>query len=427
MRAVRPGLVGIAAMHALETDEVLALAARVRRPRPGRPIVVGGHTAAAYPDPFLAGAVDAVVLDDGERALPAVADALERGGVLGSVPGLAIRGESARSCGPRRQTRPFVLDDVPLPARHHVSGWRRQYACLAHRPAWLIETARGCPFRCSFCSIWQLHARSVRERSIESVCQDFASAGDHVFIADDLFWYHPSRSLALAQELRRRGIRKQWILVQSRVDLVARHAGLLEAWRPLARDFDMFFGLEAATNQGLSGLVKDATIDQTAEGIGVARSLRYGVTGNFVIDPAWSEADFERLWAFVERHALYQAGFTILTPLPGTAYFDQMLPQLRARRWSQFDMHHLLWEPALGAQRFFELYCETWRRSVLNLGGRKSVWRWLREVDPRNALFLLRALRRTQRMMDPAHYLAEHDLGAAAEMMGEARQALEAG
>jgi len=54
--------------------------------------------------------------------------------------------------------------------------------------------------------------------------------------------------------------------------------------------------------------------------------------------------------------------------------------------------------------------CETWRRSVLNLSGRKSLWQWLREVDPRNAWFLIRALRRTQRMMHPAHYLAEYRL-----------------
>src|SRR6185295_9919535 len=135
-----------------------------------------------------------------------------------------------------------------------------------------------------------------------------------------------------------------------------------------------------------------------------------GVTGNFVIDPAWGESDFESLWQFVERHRLFQAGFTILTPLPGTAYFDEMRRTLRARRWSQFDMHHLLWEPALGARRFFELYCETWRRSVLNLKGRKRLDQWLREVEPRNALFLFRALRRTQHMMDPGHYLAEYDL-----------------
>jgi hopanoid C-3 methylase len=86
-----------------------------------------------------------------------------------------------------------------------------------------------------------------------------------------------------------------------------------------------------------------------------------------------------------------------------------------ARHWSRCDRHHLLWEPALGPRRFFELYCETWRRSVLNLRGRKRAWHWLREVDPANALFLLRALRRTQRLMDPDHYLQEYDLAPAPE------------
>ncbi|MGE0448062.1 MAG: radical SAM protein [Vicinamibacterales bacterium] len=408
----RPGLVGIAAMHALETDEVLALAARVRRLAPGVPIVVGGHTAAAYPGPFLSRDVDAVVLDDGERAVPRVCAALDRGQPLDTVPGLATRGASGEMV--RTDTPPdrFELDDVPLPARHHVGGWRRQYACLAHRPVWLIETARGCPFRCSFCSIWQLHARTVRERAIDAVAADFESVGDHVFVADDLFWHHPSRSRALAAELVRRGVRKQWVLVQSRVDVVARHPELLEAWKPIAREFDIFFGLEAATDEGLRDLAKDATLDHTAAGIDVARRHGYGVTGNFVIDPAWREADFERLWSFVEKHELHQAGFTILTPLPGTAYFEEMRPAVRARRWADFDMHHVLWEPALGAERFFELYCETWRRSILNLAGRKSIWRWLREVDLRNAPSLWKALKRSQRMMEPSHFLREYHLAA---------------
>jgi radical SAM superfamily enzyme YgiQ (UPF0313 family) len=397
-------------MHALETENVLELAARVRRVLPDVPLIVGGHTAAAYPQPFSRAGIDAVVLDDGERAVPAIADAIAASRDFREVPGLAV-------ATPRGWTKTpdpaevFELDAVPRPAREHVRPWRRQYACLAHRPAWLVETARGCPFRCSFCSIWQLHARSVRERSIESVCRDFEQAGDHVFVADDLFWYHPPRSLALAQELRRRGVRKRWILAQSRVDLVARNAALLEAWRPVAQDFDIFFGLEAATNEGLSGLTKDATVDHTGQGVEVARALKYGVTGNFVIDPAWTEPDFERLWAFVERYSLFQAGFTVLTPLPGTSYFEEMKSRVASRPWAHFDMHHLLWEPALGAERFFELYCETWRRSVLNLKGRKSIWRWLREVDPRNMIFLLRALARTQRMMKPEHYIAEYESG----------------
>ena len=397
-------------MHALETDNVLELAARVRRASPDVPIIIGGHTASAYPAPFLSRDVTAVVVDDGERAVPRVVAALESGTPLTAIAGLVLRDDSGAHVRTQGELGTLVLDAVPRPSRRHVDTRRKEYACLAHRPVWLIETARGCPFRCSFCSIWQLHGRTVRERSIGSVADDFMAVGDDVFVADDLFWYHPARSLALAEELKRRGVRKRWILVQSRVDLVARQPDLLEAWRPIAKDFDVFFGLEAATNDGLRGLVKDATVDQSARGIEVARRLKYGVTGNFVIDPSWHEEDFERLWAFVERFQLYQAGFTILTPLPGTTYFEEMRPKIGVRQWSHFDMHHLLWEPALGPERFFDLYCETWRRSVLNLKGRKSMWQWMREVDPWNALFLLRALRRTQKMLEPSHYLHEYAL-----------------
>jgi hopanoid C-3 methylase len=423
IRAARPDVVGIAAMHALETDEVVALARRVREIAPEVPIAIGGHTAAAYPEPFLVPETAAVVVDDGERAFPLLCEAIARREPLTGVPGLALRARDGAVIRTAGETGTLALDEVPLPARHHVASWRRQYACLAHRPAWLVETARGCPFRCAFCSIWQLHQRAVRERSIDAVCRDFASVGDHVFVADDLFWHHPSRSLELAHELRRRGVRKAWILVQSRTDLVGRHPELLDAWRPIAKDFDIFFGLEAATDEGLDGLVKDSTVDETMQGVGVARERKYGVTGNFVIDPAWTEADFERLWAFVERHRLFQAGFTILTPLPGTKYFDDMRQTLRARRWSHFDMHHLLWEPRLGPRRFFELYCETWRRSVLNLKGRKGLTQWMREVDLSNAWFLIQALRRTQRLMDVEHYLTEYDLAPSVdELLGGARR-----
>ncbi|MFN8058751.1 MAG: radical SAM protein [Vicinamibacterales bacterium] len=413
----RPGLVGIACMHALETQPVLDVAALIRRQSPGSAILIGGHSAAAYPAPFFDAGADAICVDDGERVVPLVAAALDAGRGLHTVPGLfvPIDGAYRQTEG---ETGTYDLDDVPLPSREHLARWRGQYACLAHRPTWLVETTRGCPFRCSFCSIWQLHQRSIRERGIDAVCRDLAAVGDHVFVADDLFWHHPSRSEALALELRRRGVRKRWVLVQSRVDVVARHPELLEAWRPIAREFDVFFGLEAATDEGLHGLTKDTTVGRTADAIEIARDMGYGVTGNFVIDPAWREADFERLWAFVERHRLFQAGFTILTPLPGTAYFEDMRPRIRATEWAQFDMHHLLWEPALGVERFFELYCETWRRSVLNLRGRKSFWQWMRQVDLRNLPFLVRALRRTQHMMDPAHYLAEHRLGLPGELVG---------
>ena len=75
--------------------------------------------------------------------------------------------------------------------------------------------------------------------------------------------------------------------------------------------------------------------------------------------------------------------------------------------WDQFDLHHLLWKPRLTVERFFELLSETWRRTVLNAGGRKKWWQWLRNADLRNTGHMARILARAQKSMGPQAYLAE--------------------
>ncbi len=417
LRKYRPDLVGVASMHTLETEDALDLIRRVRRQSPDLPLIVGGHAAAAFPSPFFRSEVDAICAQDGERVIPELVDALASGRPRSTVGGLLLKGEDGTFRSTSRSSEAVSLDEVPLPSRRHVDSWRKEYACLQFRPMWLVETARGCSYRCKFCSVWPMFDRSFRERSIDAVCRDLASVGPHVFVADDLFWCHAARSLELASELLRRGIRKEYMLVQSRVDLVAQHADLLEAWRPVAKNFDIFFGLEAATDDYLKSLNKDTTTRYAIEAIRVARELRYGVTGNFVIDPDWVESDFERLWAFMDHHQLSRAGFTLLTPLPGTPFYEEMKGTIRATSWSQFDMHHLLWEPKLGVHRFFELYCETWRRSVLNLRGQKQWWQWAKQVKIRDLPFLAQLLRRTQHMMNPKSYLAEHRLADVPEVL----------
>ena len=407
LRRFRPDLVGISCMHAVEYGSVLTLARELRGRLPGVPLIVGGHTTAAWPAPLEVGEIDALCVGDGEQVMPRVVETLARGGALEEVAGLRLPSEAGWDVTPGA-VEPVDLDAVPLPARNLLERYRSRYHCLLFRPVWLVETARGCPFRCTFCSVWSLYQRSFRERHVSAVADDFEAVGENVFVVDDLFWHHPERSLELARILVRRGVRKRWVLVQTRTDLVCRHPELLEAWRPLARDFDIFFGLEAPSDRGLEKLSKDATISQTVEAADLARSLRYGVTGNFVIDPDWVEADFQELWEFVREHGFERAGYTILTPLPGTDLYRDHPHLRRDEPWFKYDMHHLLWEPRLGPERFFELYAETWRRSILNLGGRKRWWDWARQVRPAQVPYLTRVLLRTQRMMHREAYLAEY-------------------
>ncbi|MBE2886601.1 B12-binding domain-containing radical SAM protein [Geobacter anodireducens] len=408
VRRTRPRLVGISCLHALEYERVVETAREVRRASPDAFIFVGGHAAAAFPAPLECDAVDAICRDDGEEIVPLVAAALAKGGRLDEVPGLRLREPDGWRDTPclDRQT---CLDLVPLPARDLVDRHRSGYHCLLFKPVWLVETARGCPHRCSFCSVWQLYGRSCRERSIAAVVEDFATAGDSIFVADDLFWHNPARSLELADALKKRGVFKRWILVQTRTDLICRSADLMAAWRPLAKDFDIFLGLEAATDKGLAGITKDSGVAESVEAVRLARELRYGINGNFLIDPDWDEDDFRDLWDFVARYGLQRAGFTILTPLPGTDFFREVAPRIARQPWSNFDMHHLLWEPRVGAPRFFELYAETWRRSILNTSGDKSLVDWMKQVRPSQIPYIARVLWRTQRMMKPEAYLREYE------------------
>lgn len=415
VRRTRPRVVGISCTHALEYDKVRETALEVRRASPGVFVIVGGHAAACHPSPLEVDGIDAVCLDDGEEIVPALVDAIKQGTPLETVPMLRLRTRDGWVSTPRSLGR-TSLDAVPLPARDLVSRHRNGYHCLLFKPVGLVETARGCPHRCSFCSVWQLYGRSFRERSIGAVVDDFATAGDSIFVADDLFWNLTERSLELAGALRKRGVKKRWILVQTRTDMICRQQELLEAWRPLAKDFDIFLGLEAATDAGLSRVDKDVPVSESVEAVRIARSLRYGVNGNFLVDPDWGEEDFRRLWEFVACHGLQRAGYTILTPLPGTDYFRKIAPRLAGQPWSNYDMHHVLWEPRLGARRFFELYAETWRKSILNTSGEKRWVDWMRQIRPAQIPYLARVLWRTQRMMNAGAYLREHGKTSRAPM-----------
>ncbi len=407
VKRTKPQMVGIGCLHTLEFDQVIETAREVRRTNPEVFILVGGHAAAAYSKALECAEIDAIAVDDGEEIVPLVAEAVDKGGSLADVPGLRLKtGDGWVSTPPLPQRT--SLDLVPLPARHLVERHRSGYHCLLFKPVWLIETARGCPHNCSFCSVWQLYDRSCRERNLEAVVEDFAACGDSIFVADDLFWYNPARSLELARALKRRGVFKRWILVQTRTDLIRRSAELMEAWRPLAKDFDIFLGLEAASDNGLDGLDKGANLEDSVEAVRIARSLKYGINGNFLVDTDWEEADFRELWGFVEQYGLQRAGFTIRTPLPGTDYHRQMADRVSGQQWANYDMHHLLWEPRIGAERFFELYAETWRRSILNTAGDKGIMDWIRQVRPSQIPYIMRVLWRTQRMMKPAEYLKEH-------------------
>jgi hopanoid C-3 methylase len=408
LKSFRPDVVGISCLHILDAHSTLRLASEVKTFDKNIFVVVGGHAASAYPQALQGShSIDALCLGEGERFMPALCDTLEQKLEFTGIPSLALRSESGEFRESNAERELLDLGRAQPPDRSTISAYRKNYCCLNYMSIWALETTRGCPHKCNFCSVWQFYKGSCRFHNPESVCNDFAAIGRNVFVIDDIFWAEAKRSKELARMLIQSGVRKNWMLVQSRADIVARNPELLEIWRPLAQKFDIFFGFESATVSGLDSLNKRMDISETIQAVNVARKLGFGVTGNFIIDPSYTEEDFKELWQFVERHKLYRSGFTILTPLPGTEFYDQTKNRLQDFNWNHYDLHHLLWPPKLPVEKFFELYCETWRRSVLNLAGRKKWWSWLAGVRPTEIPRLAHILFRTQKLMNPKLYCSE--------------------
>ena len=416
LRRFRPRLVGIANMHTVDIPASLGAARAVKRYDRSIFTLMGGHSAAAYPDPHFDEHIDAISVGDGEVTVPAVVEAIEDRRPLTEVDDLWIRRDSGNGSGAPRpefertgsREQPFDLDDVPVPARHLVSRYQKHYLVVQKNPLYGAEMARGCPFRCSFCSIWRLMGRSFRFRSPASVLRDMRSTGENLFIVDDLFWYPRRRSVELGRELVKHGIRKDWVLVQTRLDTVARGAEQLEAWRPFSREFDIFFGFEAPSDKQLAKLDKDFDLKLVEEGVRAAREHRYGITGNFVVDPDWDEHDFRAMWDLVEHLKLTRVGYTILTPLPGTPLFDEMRHRIVEGDFSKYDMHHILFEPRLGRRRFFELFTQSWKRNVLSPTFSLSSWlRWVRQGKLSQLWLLARTIYQTQRIVSVDAYLRE--------------------
>src|SRR5262249_43911321 len=153
--------------------------------------------------------------------------ALAHGKDLKSVPGLAINTDGRWVFTGHAPSRPN-LDGYPLPARHLIAHYADHYYINFRKPLALMETARGCPFKCNFCSVWKFHESTFREKSPERVVQELQTiSAENIFITDDIFWMNVKRGEEMARQIKAAGIRK-YFTVQTRTDIICKFPHLIE-------------------------------------------------------------------------------------------------------------------------------------------------------------------------------------------------------
>ena len=298
---------------------------RLARER-GAHVVFGGIHATLFPEEVRErGGAHAVVTGDGDLVWPRLLADCENGSMRPSYEGGRIEGDAF---SPARW-------DL-LPSNRYMWG--------------SVQTVRGCPKHCSFCSVWRTDGQKPRQRQVNAVVSEVVALRRKGFrfilLADDNFYPVTKADLAAAD---RRADKTQLATLtairQERFDLMAQLEQLpedmvfftqitmeaaedpefLTAMRR-ARIRGALVGIESVTPEGLKAVYKnfnhagEALVTQLQS----FRSHGVHVLGSFIFGlPTDTPSTFDATADLAQRAGVSFAQFVMLTPFPGTVDFGK--------------------------------------------------------------------------------------------------------
>ncbi len=313
-------LVGITVMTSL-APRAYEISARFREREV--PVVLGGIHPTALPGEAVRHA-DAVVIGEAEGVWSRVlADAARR----------RLRRFYRSSARPELAGQPPPRRDLFRPGAYLTTA--------------TVETSRGCPFACEFCSVSRFYGRSYRWRPVSEVVEQVAALGQKVvFFVDDNIFGAPARARKLFEALAPLGL--TWV-GQSSIN-IARSTELLRlAARSGCRG--LFIGLESLVPENLRQVGKSLInrVEDYREAISRLQGHGIGVEGAFIFGLDGDDRGvFARTVDFARRIRLAAAQFGILTPFPGTPLRERLEREKRilTSAWNRYTISNVVFEPA---------------------------------------------------------------------------------
>ncbi len=410
LRDFQPHACGIGCSFTTEVYRSLDIARHVKQVLPDCFVFIGGHHPTLCPEDCTDPAIDAIALGEAESVVSDLLAAIGDRDRLEGVPGLVLNRPDGQYI--TRPRAPIAdLDALPFPARHLVADRRHLYYMGFHRPHALVETARGCPHRCKFCSVWRFYSGRLRHKSPERVLAELERvSAPHVFFTDDNFLSSVERAHRIADLITQHRIRKSYTF-QARADTIARNPDLLAHWKSVGR-ITVFVGIEKTEEDALEELRKKSTIADNEKALSAMKELGVGFSCNFIVPAEADREEFARLRSYVLGHGLHSASYSVLTPLPGTELYDEMKGQLATRNYELFDLFHAVTPTKLPLEEFYREFASLW--STSRAGGCSHTlyraWKLVKAlVTRRTTISNLRfGMNMARTLSDPRAYLQAH-------------------
>ena len=378
-----PDIIGISCNYTADVPTVRNLARSVRD-EVGKetPIVIGGHHISLRPEDMFIPEVSAVVIGPGEIPFQNVVRAWGEKRSLERVPNIWYQNKECEfisnvpplEISPKFTYNSEFMNERPTPRRDLVTAYRDGYYFLYYPDPYSVETARGCRFRCSFCSVWNFHGGEYDVESSNRTVQEIASLGEkakYVNLIDDLAFTDIDAAKETADELLLLGIKNRY-WAQIRADNVwpkdptkrLEHQKTFELLAKAGLDM-VLVGLESFDPKELKRVNKGSTVKQNVEAVKFLRSIGVKIWAAQIVFPNWTVEDFDRAIAINQELGVECPQFTILTPLPGTPDYDNAKKegQLTTEDPGKYDFFHWVVPTILPPEEMYRQIARLYRET----------------------------------------------------------------
>jgi radical SAM superfamily enzyme YgiQ (UPF0313 family) len=348
----RPDFVGVTA-YTCDLNSALDVLKEVKKFNPHISTAIGGHHATFMPYDCVAPFVDAVFLGMSDYSFKDYIESIEGGKDINSVKNIALRKKDDLYFTEKADFN-VNLDSLPLPSRRLTRQYRKYYRDHLRNKTTFILTSRGCPYRCTFCACWKLMQGRYITRSPESVVEELAGIPedvDLVCFADDNSLHSIRRAWRLSDLIKEHKINKK-LSMYARADTIVKHPDLIESLRDVGLQY-LTVGVEAVKDGDLESLNKGTSVQINNEAIRILQRLGIGNAAHFIVNPDYTEEDFNLLFKYVSDMDLFQVVFTVLTPLPGTELYEENYDRFAIRNYDFFDHVHSILPTKLSRKEFY--------------------------------------------------------------------------